>query len=70
MYESKFKTGFTISEVLITIGIIGIVAAMTLPSIIADSRKEATAAKLTSIYPSSSPRQPLDSVAPTTIASA
>ena len=50
MYESKFKTGFTISEVLITIGIIGIVAAMTLPSIIADSRKEATAAKLKKFY--------------------
>lgn len=28
------KTAFTLAEVLITLGIIGIVAAMTLPSII------------------------------------
>lgn len=28
------KTGFTLAEVLITLGIIGVVAAMTLPSLI------------------------------------
>ena len=34
------KIGFTLSEVLITLGIIGVVAAMTLPAIIANTRKE------------------------------
>ncbi len=31
---SKFKHGFTLAEVLITLGVIGIVAAITLPSLI------------------------------------
>ena len=34
------KVAFTLAEVLITIGIIGIVAAMTLPSLIADYKKK------------------------------
>lgn len=33
------KNGFTMAEVLITIGIIGIVMAMTLPSLIANYKK-------------------------------
>ena len=36
----KIKNGFTLAEVLITLGIIGIVAAMTLPSVIADYKKK------------------------------
>lgn len=32
--QHSLKPGFTLAEVLITLGIIGIVAAMTLPSII------------------------------------
>ena len=41
------RFGFTLAEVLITLGIIGVVAAMTLPSLIAEHRKQvyATSAK-------------------------
>ena len=38
-----FKKAFTLAEVLITLGIIGIVAAMTIPVMISNSKKEATA---------------------------
>ncbi len=41
---------FTLAEVLITLGIIGIVAAMTLPSVIGNAQKEATAAKVHKFY--------------------
>lgn len=34
MYLIKFKNGFTLAETLITLGIIGIVAAMTIPNMI------------------------------------
>lgn len=37
-YFNRFA--FTLAEVLITLGIIGIVSAMTLPSIVASHRKE------------------------------
>ena len=50
MYKSYFKQAFTLSEVLITLGIIGIIAAMTLPSVIADARKKSTAAHLKKFY--------------------
>lgn len=40
------KRGFTLAEVLITLGIIGIVAAMTLPSIINNSRNKQLEAQL------------------------
>ena len=36
----KIKTGFTLAEVLITLAIIGVVAALTIPSIIANNRKK------------------------------
>lgn len=32
------KNGFTLAEVLITLGIIGVVAAMTIPTLIANTR--------------------------------
>ena len=41
----KFKA-FTLAEVLITIGIIGIVAALTLPTLIGNYRKSAVENKL------------------------
>lgn len=41
---------FTLSETLITLGIIGIVAAMTLPSLIEKHQKQETSAKLKKFY--------------------
>ena len=37
--HKKFKNAFTLAEVLITLGIIGVVAAMTLPTLIANYQK-------------------------------
>ena len=42
----EMKKGFTMAEVLITLGIIAIVAAMTLPNVMQGYRKKETAAKL------------------------
>ena len=36
----KIKTGFTLAEVLITLGIIGVVAAMTIPTLIANTNAQ------------------------------
>lgn len=44
------KTAFTLAEVLITLGIIGIIAAMTLPAVITKYRKKQTAAVLKETY--------------------
>ena len=46
----KNKFGFTLAEVLITLGIIGVVAAMTLPVLIGNYQKKATVAKLQKAY--------------------
>ena len=40
------KTGFTLAEVLITLGIIGIVAGMTIPNLIANQQKKAVVSQL------------------------
>lgn len=40
------KTGFTLAEVLITLGIIGVVAALTAPALVLSGKNEANAAKL------------------------
>ena len=40
------KAAFTLAEVLITLGIIRIVAAMTLPALMANGRKQETVARL------------------------
>ena len=40
------KSGFTLAEVLITLGIIGVVAALTAPALVMNSRNQANAAKL------------------------
>ncbi len=42
--------GFTLSEVLITLGIIGVVAAMTLPQIVHNYKKQEVEAKLKKFY--------------------
>lgn len=44
------KKGFTLAEVLITLGIIGIVAAMTMPVLIAAHRKHVVVTKLEKVY--------------------
>lgn len=44
------KKAFTLAEVLITLGIIGIVAAMTLPALITSYEKKVTANKLKKFY--------------------
>lgn len=44
--HSEELKGFTIAEVLLTLGIIGVVAAMTLPALIANHRERENVAKL------------------------
>ena len=44
------KKGFTLAEVLITLGIIGIVAAMTLPSLVGNYKKKVTVTRLKKFY--------------------
>ena len=44
------RLGFTLAEVLITLGIIGVVAAMTLPSLIQKQTEKATVAKVKKAY--------------------
>lgn len=45
-----FKSGFTLAEVLITLGIIGVVAALTLPSVITNYQKKQTVEQLKKAY--------------------
>ena len=44
------KSGFTLAEVLITLGIIGVVAAMTMPTLIGKYQKKQTAIELKKVY--------------------
>ena len=44
------KKGFTLAEVLITLGIIGVVVALTLPSVIANYQKEKTLSYVKKFY--------------------
>ncbi len=46
----KKKAAFTLAEVLITLGIIGIVAAMTLPTLIANYQKKVVETRLIAFY--------------------
>ena len=46
----KNKLAFTLAEALITIGIIGIVAALTIPTLIANYQKEVTVQRLKQMY--------------------
>ena len=48
--ERNKKKGFTLAEVLITLGIIGIVAAMTMPALIGSAKKRETVSKLQKSY--------------------
>jgi len=44
------KKAFTLAEVLITLGIIGVVAALVMPSLIANYRKQQTISQLKKVY--------------------
>ncbi|MBP7212243.1 prepilin-type N-terminal cleavage/methylation domain-containing protein, partial [bacterium] len=44
------KTAFTLAEVLITLGIIGIVAALTIPTLMNKSQKQQTVTALKKSY--------------------
>ena len=48
--DFKKKIAFTLAEVLITLGIIGIVAAMTIPTLIANYQKKITTTRLKHAY--------------------
>ncbi len=48
--NSQHRAAFTLAEVLITLGIIGVVAAMTLPTLIANKNKQDTVVKVKKIY--------------------
>ena len=51
IYETRFnKKAFTLAEVLITLGIIGVVAAMTLPALIQKQHRKETSVKLKKFY--------------------
>ena len=49
-YSPRKRPAFTLAEVLITLGIIGVVAAMTMPSVITNYQKKQTAAQLKKAY--------------------
>lgn len=44
------KKGFSLAEVLLTLGIIGVIAAMTLPTLIANYKEKAAVTKLKKVY--------------------
>lgn len=51
LYKKGYKfSAFTLAEILITLGIIGVVAALTIPSLIESYQKQATVTKLKNFY--------------------
>ena len=50
MVINRVKKGFTLAEVLITLGIIGIIAALTLPNVISNYRKKVVETRLAKFY--------------------
>ena len=46
IYTNSTKAGFTLAEVLITLGIIGAVAALTMPVLVGNYQKKQTVTKL------------------------
>ena len=48
--EAEKRAAFTLAEVLITLGIIGVVAAMTMPSLIQNYQKKQTVVQLKKVY--------------------
>ena len=49
-HSLKRKSAFTLAEVLITLGIIGVVAVLTLPTLIANYKKQVIISKLNKVY--------------------
>lgn len=49
-YNSHKNAAFTLAEVLITLGIIGVVAVLTLPNLMSDYRKKSYVAQLQRVY--------------------
>ena len=49
-YRVRVNKAFTLAEVLITLGIIGVVAAMTIPTLIANYQEKQTVSQLTKNY--------------------
>ena len=49
-WDNSRKIAFTLAEVLITLGIIGVVASMTIPTLMANHRKKVVETKLEKIY--------------------
>ena len=49
-HHYKNKKGFTLAEVLITLGIIGVVAALTIPTLISNYRKSVVETRLKRVY--------------------
>lgn len=50
IHSYKYKKGFTLAEVLITLGIIGVVAALTIPTLIQNYKKREVETSLEKIY--------------------
>lgn len=50
MHNSEIFKAFTLAEVLITLGIIGIVAAITMPTLIENHREKVTVTRLKKVY--------------------
>lgn len=49
-YMSRIIKGFTLAEVLITLGIIGVIAALTIPNLVANYKEKQTITKLKKVY--------------------
>lgn len=50
MSSEKFNGAFTLAEVLITLGIIGVVAALTMPTLISNHKRQVTVTKVKKFY--------------------
>ena len=50
LMEVIMKKGFTLSEILITLGVIGVIAAMTLPSVVKNYQKKSVETRLKKSY--------------------
>ena len=50
MFNKNYKAGFTLAEVLVTLGIIGIVAVVTMPTIVTNVQKKSFVTQLHKVY--------------------